>query len=388
VRRREVLLLYLVLFVGEISWQGAIPLIPSYVTRYGLSDAQGGLILGISSLGILLVSLPAGVMTRRWPPRTLSLLAMAVIAMTTAGMGVIDAFAPLLIARFLFGLGVGVLWVTIPAWVSDAAGEAQARALAGVTVIAGMAGLVGPAYAGWVAQRLGLQAPFLGIAVASVVLLVVMALDRSGTGRRLEPSPAFRAMLRATHADPGLSTMLLLTTAAALLWATADLLVPLRLDRAGFDVGALGTLFAVSSVLFVGASAATARRADRWARTPVAVGASLALAGATALPALAIGVPATVVFLLVASLATGVTVALTYPFGLVAVERGVVSVAVMSAMANMIWALTGLVGPLLGGATAQAAGDQVAFAGLAAVCVLVTVLVGRQRVVHASGTAT
>jgi len=84
------------------------------------------------------------------------------------------------------------------------------------------------------------------------------------------------------------------------------------------------------------------------------------------------------VFLFGASVATGVIGALTFPFGLHAVERGAVTVAVMSALANIIWAVSGMAGPTVGGAFAQWAGDRMAFAVLALVCLGVTIAVGRQ----------
>ena len=83
------------------------------------------------------------------------------------------------------------------------------------------------------------------------------------------------------------------------------------------------------------------------------------------------------VFLVGASVTTGVVVALTYPFGLLAVRRGAVTVAVMSALANIIWAVSGLAGPTVGGVFAEWAGDQVAFGVLAAVAAAVVVAVLR-----------
>jgi MFS family permease len=85
----------------------------------------------------------------------------------------------------------------------------------------------------------------------------------------------------------------------------------------------------------------------------------------------------TLIFLVGAGITTGVIVALTYPFGLQAVERGAVTVAVMSALANIIWALTGMAGPTVGGAFAQWAGDQVAFGALALVSAVVGFIVLR-----------
>ena len=47
----------------------------------------------------------------------------------------------------------------------------------------------------------------------------------------------------------------------------------------------------------------------------------------------------------------------------------------MSAMANIIWAISGISGPTVGGAFAEWAGDQVAFGVLAAVSFVVAGLV-------------
>lgn len=378
-RLRVVLLVYLALFVGELSWSGVTPLIPSYVEEYGLSDFYGGLVLSVASLGILIVSLPAGWMTRRVSPRTLTLASMAVIAVAGAALAVAPGYWWIVLARLIFGLGFGVLWVAMAAWLDDAAGPYSARVLALTTAIVGFGATLSPAYAGWMAERYGLSAPFVGLAVVTAVLFLLLLTDRSGTGRRKDPAPPVRELARAVHADPGLATMLLLTVAAAVVWMTADLLVPLRLDDSGFSAGAIGAVFSVTALVFVGASALTARHADTWATSRNAIRWTLALAVGTAVPAIWTGVPAALTFLIVTSITTGVIVALTYPFGLQAVGRGAVTVAVMSALANIIWAVSGMAGPTVGGAFAEFAGDRAAFAVLALACVLVVAMIMRGR---------
>ena len=377
-RVRVVVLVYLALFVGELSWSGVTPLIPSYIEQYDLTDLEGGMVLSVASLGILVASLPAGFVTRRVSPRTLTLAAMAVIALAGFAMAVAPGYPAIIAARLVFGLGFGTLWVSMAAWLDDAAGAHSARVLALTTSVVGVSAMLGPAYAGWVAQRFGLSAPFVGLALVSALLFLLLLFDGSGSGRRKDPAPPARDLARAVRSDPDLLTMLLLTTAAAVLWMTADLLVPLRLDAGGLDVAAIGFVFALSSLVFVSSSALTARGVDRWARPGIAAAATAGLAAFTALPALFVGVPVTMVFLFGASVATGVTVAMTFPFGLHSVERGVVTVAVMSALANIIWALSGLVGPTVGGAFAEWAGDRLAFAVLALVCAGVALVVGRQ----------
>ncbi len=375
--RRVVILVYLALFVGELSWSGVTPLIPTYIQKYGVTDVAGGLVLSVASFGILVASLPASAVTRRVSPRSLTLGAMAVIAFAGLATAASTTYPEVVASRLIFGLGFGTLWVAMAAWLADAAGPHSPRVLALTTAIVGVSATLGPAFTGWIAQRWGLHAPFVALTFITAALFVLLLFDRSGTGLAKDPAPPIRDLLRAAHSDPSLVTMLLLTSGAAILWMTADLLVPLRLDDAGYNIAAIGFTFSLSSLVFAGSSALTARGADRWARPGVAAGATLALAAATAVPALFVGVPATMVFLFGSSVATGVIVALTFPFGLLAVERGVVTVALMSALANIIWALSGMAGPTVGGAFAQWAGDRAAFAILSLVCLLVAVLVSR-----------
>ncbi|HEX5018703.1 MAG TPA: MFS transporter [Actinomycetes bacterium] len=370
-RLRVIVLVYVALFVAELSWSGVTPLIPSYVKQYDLTDFQGGMVLSVASLGILVISIPAGMVTKRINPRALTLGSMAVIAVAGYGMALAPGYWAIILARLIFGLGFGTLYVSMTAWLDDAAGGESARVLALTTSIVGVAATISPAYAGWVADNYGLSAPFVGLAAITTVLFILLLFERSGTGLRKEAAPPVRDLARAVTSDPGLSAMILLTIAAAVVWMTTDLLVPLRLDDGGYDVAGIGFVFAVSAVVFVLASAITARYANRWTRMRFAAWWTLALAVVTAVPAIFVGIPATLVFLMGASVTTGVIVALTYPFGLLAVQRGAVTVAVMSALANIIWALSGMLGPTVGGAFAEWAGDKVAFGVLALVSAVV-----------------
>ena len=378
-RLRVIVLVYVVLFVGELSWQAVTPLIPSYIARYTLTDSEGALLLSAASLGILLASVPAAWITRHVDPRALTLIAITIITVSNLGTAVLPTYPGIVASRLLYGMGFGLLWVSVSGGLADAAGEHRARALAATTTVVGVGAILGPAYAGFLAQRFALAAPFAGLAIVGAALLVPLLLDRSGTGRTKEPSPPLSDLTHALGQDPDLRTMLLLVSAGAVVWMTADLLVPLRLDAAGYDVGALGLVFTLGSIVFAVTSGVTARRADRWARPRIAAAWSGVLTVATLIPALIASGAAALVFLGVAGLASGVTAALTYPFGMLAVARGRVTVGVITALTNVLWAVAGLVGPVVGGAFSQRVGDQAAFGVLAAGCLVVTLAVASRR---------
>ena len=130
-RRPLVLLLFLAIFVAEIGWSGVAPLIPGFQDRFGLTETQAGLVFTLASLGILLASLPAGALSRRFAVRTLTLWGMASITVANLLLAVADAYSVVLVGRVFFGIGLGMMWVTGTAWIHDAAGEEAPRALAG-----------------------------------------------------------------------------------------------------------------------------------------------------------------------------------------------------------------------------------------------------------------
>jgi MFS family permease len=164
-------------------------------------------------------------------------------------------------------------------------------------------------------------------------------------------------------------TSIVLTLAVSMMWMTADLLVPLRLDEHGFSAAGIGLALSLASVAFIAMSALTARHADRYATMRLAAVWTLMMGASITLAALSTSTIGTLVFLAIAGASSGVLIALTYPLGVVGARRGHFSVAVVGALLNMIWAGAGLIGPAAGGAATQAFGDRVAFLALTVIAV-------------------
>jgi MFS transporter, ACDE family, multidrug resistance protein len=360
-RKPLVLMLFAALFVAEIGWSGIAPLIPALRDLFGLTDTQAGLVFTLASAGILLASLPAGALSRRFAVRTLTLWAMTSITVANFMLAVAQTFPLVLAGRVLFGVGLGTMWVAGTAWIHDAAGEDSSRALALTTTVVGVGGLLGPAFAGVVAEHISLGAPFWVLGAAALVTTLALLRMPSSVGRTPEPSPPLADMLRAAGADRMMLTSIVLTLAVSMMWMTADLLVPLRLDAHGYSASGIGVALSAASVAFVAMSAVTARHADRYATVRVAAVWTLVMGGAIALAAMSDASLATLAFLVVAGGSSGVLIALTYPLGVLGARRGHFSVAVVGALLNMVWAGAGLVGPAAGGAVSQAFGDRAAF---------------------------
>jgi YNFM family putative membrane transporter len=361
-----VVLLYIALLVGEMSWSAVAPLLPSFADRFSLSDSRAGLILSVASMAILVVSIPAGAITRTIGARRLTVAAAVTMTVGDVVIGLATSYGVLLAGRGVFGLGLGMLWVGSTSWLHDAAGDQGPRALAMTSAVIGLGSLVGPAFAGVVGDHLGLGAPFLILAAANLAVVLALMLESSGTAEpRGEAEPALRDMVRAAGADAMIRGSVLLMLVGSLLWLTSYLLVPLRLDAAGWSAADIGVAFSISSLLFAGVSWVVARRAERWATLGVAAAATGALAASLLVVIASASVGATVAFLMLAGLTTAVMIALTFPLGVAGSRH--VSVALIGGLLNVAWAISGLVGPTLGGIAAETIGERMTFVVLAVI---------------------
>ena len=366
-RRSLVLLLFAALFVAELGWAGIAPLLPDLQDRYGLTDTTTGFILSVAGVGILVVSLPAGALSRRFSVRRLTL--WGVVALTAGNFvtGFADSYGMLLLGRCLLGCGLGMMWVTGTAWLHDAAGDRGAQALALTTTVVGIGSLVGPAMTGFLGERYGVGVPFVVLGVLCGLTGLALAFAPGEAGRVPEPSPPLRDMLNAARADDLLVTSVLLSLVVSLMWMTIELLIPLRLDALGYTAGGIGLVFAVASIVFAGASAVAARRADRNATIRYSAAWTTAMAVGLGLGGLVATASATFAFLLAMGVTSGMMIAVTYPLGAVGAREGGFSVAVVGALLNMVWAASGILGPSIGGSLSGAIGDTAVFVMLAAV---------------------
>jgi predicted MFS family arabinose efflux permease len=358
-------MLFAAIFTAELGWGGISPLLPTYQDVYGLTDVATGLILTLASIGILLVCLPAGSLSNRFAVRTLTLWSLAALTIGNVVVGLSDSYVGLLAGRVVFGVGLGVMWVTGTAWLHEAAGDHAPRALALTTSIVGAANLIGPGIIGWVADRFSVGTPFVLLSCLTGVVLVILVLAPSTEGRTVGSDPPLREMLRAARGDHLMLTSLVITLAVAVMWMSAELLLALRLDVHGFDASEIGLAFSASSGVFLIASAVTSARAERYATIRFAAVWTAVFAASVLIPAFGTGVVVTLVFLMTMSITTGVLISLTYPLGAAGAARGGYNVAVVGVLLTLVWSGAGLVGPTAGAVASERLDDRVWFVGLA-----------------------
>jgi MFS family permease len=359
---RRAVPVYALVFAAGVMQSALAPLGPVYAADLHLSHVEVGALFAAASVTMVLVALPIGVVTDRLGPRRLTIAAGLLVAVSAVVQGLARNFWLLLGARGLFGVAFGAVWTAGPALIVAGGAGRRRSALGAVIPVAGASQAVGPAFAGIAAARFGLAVPFVAIAVAAAAATGGLVLA-PGT---LAPDSAepldVRTMLRAARDNPLVLGAAAMMAAGGFSMGVASLLVPLRLRSNGVSVGAIGTVFGVAALVYLVGGLA-AGRAGRRLVTPRAAGAAVLALGVTlVLPALGTATWMLVLFLLARSACTAVTSTIAYPLASASAAATGLGAGAAIGLVNAAWATSTVVGPLVGGAVSQAAGDRLVFA--------------------------
>jgi MFS family permease len=361
--RRLVLLLSAIVALDIMFFAALAPLLPHFVSEYGLSKGEAGLLSAAYAAGVLAASVPGGLAASRFGPRQAALGGVALTAAASLAFGVSRNVWMLGAARLLQGVGSAFSWAGALAWLVAAAPRERRGALIGATMGAAVFGaLLGPVV-GAIATVTGVRATFLGVSALGV-LLGAWVLATPG----VPPQPQSLSALR--RADRRLVGGLWLLVLPALLFGVLAVLVPLKLHEHGWGGVAIGAVFLATAALEVALNPLLGHFSDTRGRLlPVrlallgSVIVSLAFAWADSAP-------------LVAGLVliAGLTYGGFYTPGMAlltdAAERQNIAPGLAFGAMNGAWAAGNVIGPALGGSLAEVAGDSLPYLLLALVCLL------------------
>jgi MFS family permease len=372
--RRLLLLVCVVVFVETMLYSALVPLLPRYAHEFGLSKGAAGLLVGAYAAGALLGALPGGMAAARYGPRRALLIGLGVMGAASLGFGFAGDAWSLGTARLAQGLGGSLAWAGALTWLIAATPSSRRGEMLGTAIGSAIFGaLLGPAV-GALAHHVGPRPTFIGLAGLAVVL-VAWAL-RTPPAEAERPRPG--AILRAVR-EPQVLGALWLMTIPALVFGIVGVLVPLELDHAGWSAAGIAVAFIVSAAIEMVIAPLIGRVSDRRGRLlPLRA----ALAGAV-LVTIAFALadrPAALVPVLIAS---GITFGAFWAPAMAFLSDGAERMGLAQGLAfglmNAAWGGGNALGPPLGGALADAAGDAVPYLLAAALCagtLLVTVAVG------------
>jgi MFS family permease len=361
--RRLVLLLSAIVALDIMFFAALAPLLPHFVSEYGLSKGAAGLLSASYAAGVLAASVPGGVAASRFGPRQAALGGVALTAAASLAFAVSHNVWMLGAARLLQGVGSAFSWSGALAWLVAAAPRERRGALIGATMGAAVFGaLLGPVL-GAIASVAGVRATFLGVSVLGL-LLGAWVLATPGVPPQPQPLSALR------RADRQLLGGLWLLVLPALLFGVLAVLVPLKLHAHGWGGVAIGAVFLATAGLEVALNPLLGHFSDKRGRLlPVRVAllgsvvVSFAFAWADS--------PALVAGLVVIA---GLTYGGFYTPGMAlltdAAERQDIAPGLAFGAMNAAWAAGNVVGPSMGGWLAEVAGDSLPYLLLALVCLV------------------
>jgi predicted MFS family arabinose efflux permease len=350
---------------AELAQAMLTPLLPGIGRAFGLGPAETGLVVSAGTFATLGAAVPAGLLAERIGALRVSLGAGVLIAVAAALQALAADLPTFLAGRLVLGIGLAAIWT---AGVTLLSGADAPRSAIGATMAAGgLAHLVGPPLSGVLSDAVDRSLPFWLLTACTVAVTLLAAGARPGDQ---DPAPrtGLRAVARAASGDPTLRSAAVLIALVGMLSGLVPLVVPLLLDRAGFSSGAIGAVFAVSSLVWVAASALAARAGARGATIGAAAAGLALLAAASLMPVVTLAAPCVVAFAMMRAAIQAPLATISYDLAARGARIAGVAIGTAMGLLNVVWAAAATAAPLLGGTVLEGAGARWVFVLVALAC--------------------
>ena len=363
--RRLLFLVSSIVFVDAMLFTALTPLIPHYADEFDLSKVGAGVLVGSFGAGALLGGIPGGLAAARYGPKRAVVAGLVLLGLASFAFAVAGGVETLSAARFVQGFSSTTTWAGALAWVAVATPADRRGSVIGTAFGAAVFGAVlGPMFGG-VAEVVGIRVSFAVVGVVALGFACLAAAPRSSPREALSSEGVGRAFR-----DPRFLGGLWLNTLPALLFGALIVLAPLALDDAGWSTAAIASVFLAAGLAEALLNPFLGRASDRIGRLlPVRIALAASVVVATALAAASS--PEAIAFLVCAA---ALSFGGFYTPGMALASQRADIAGLAQGLAfgimNSAWAVGELVGPVVGGALAEAYGDPLPYLIGAGACAL------------------
>lgn len=374
--------------VNQLGFGSVVPVTPLYAREFGVPTSAIGLTIGIYGLARFLLNVPGGQLADRYGRR----MTLALGGLLTVLGNLLCALAPgyiaFLLARFVAGAGAALVITGSQIVLADiSTPERRGRMMSVYTGTFIFAVGAGPIPGGFLAEHVGLTAPFLLFAVLAMATTVVawfrvpetrgLREGSGGTGASVVPPPSFLKQLRIMTADRGFLLVCLISFGQAFartggLFSLIPILGKERLELSADQIGLGLGLISIVGLLLAYPSGALA---DRFGRKAVIVPANVLTGVSFVLFLLAPSYAGFLVASLAWAIATGLGGAAPGAYAADRTPAGMNAIAMSSY--RMLSDAGYVIGPLMLGVAADLAGMNAALWGTAALMVVISLLFAR-----------
>jgi predicted MFS family arabinose efflux permease len=261
-KRSDRIGLLLVIVFDSLFYNVLVPLLPYYAGRFDMTGTLAGLLMGAFGAGTLAGIMPSVIVTSRHGARATVVIGLLLTALASLAFAAGADPLELAAARFMQGVGSGIIWTGALAWVVSVAGEGRRGTAIGDLLAAGVAGqLTGPV-CGVIGAFFGPRSLFVGIAVGGALLSAWTWRMTSPPNRTRLTPPSLRRELSWLR-RPAILGGVWLISLPALLSGSLSVVGPLRLSHAGMSITGIGATWLVAAIAGIAISPALGRWSDR-----------------------------------------------------------------------------------------------------------------------------
>ncbi|MEI6537772.1 MAG: MFS transporter, partial [Verrucomicrobiaceae bacterium] len=206
-RRTQFSLIFLTILLSTIGFGVCIPVLPMYAEKFGATEFQNGMLVGVFSL-VMFFSAPLwGRLSDRVGRRPVLIISILGSSVGYFVMGWANSLTWLFVARIIDGVSGGNV-ATAQAYIADISKpEERSKAMGLIGAAFGLGFVIGPAIGGILAAKISPNAPFFFVAALCLInaLLVYRALSESLTAeKRGESHTELPVSEMLNHADGSL----------------------------------------------------------------------------------------------------------------------------------------------------------------------------------------
>lgn len=272
--RRNLYLLWAILFAAFIGLSLILPFVPLYVRTLGVSDPAevmrwSGLLLSGPFMVSFLVTPLWGALGDRYGQKLMVVRALIGSALAYVGMALAASVGGLFAWRLALGAVSGFLAAGMALVSVTAPDDERGYALGLLQSVIPAAGLIGPVFGGVLADLIGYRAIFLSVSVVCFIggVLAAVFLTEPRTTVHVGQRVSVRANLLTAWRHPGLRRALMAIVASQTLTTTLQPIFVLFVEQLGVEARLLstttGTLFAATGLTALVAGPWWGRRGDR-----------------------------------------------------------------------------------------------------------------------------
>lgn len=357
-RHKIFYLVMALIFTDTVLYGTIVPLIPIYMTEFHLNTSTIGFIFSAYALGVLLFSLPMGIIAERYGYQRVFLSGMAVLGLSCLSYAFVNNPWALFICRFIQGSASAASWTGGLAIVALLYPQQQGGKIGILMAIMGLGTILGPPIGGVLYHFLGYHLMFSFFALFCLILIFfIYHVDFHGIEiNTLSLINNKKLRIFSSLKNPQILWFSMVVIVLASVFGMIEILMPDHMDRHfGLNTVQIGLSFGLMGVVHAISDAFSGQLSDRLGYEIFMLGGLIANALIIPLLAWAPNIFSLLIVLTMIGVATGAAVTPSQPLmyklvlNIFPPGENCIGAGCIYGFYNTLYSVGMFLGPMLGG---------------------------------------